>query len=210
MIPLTALPLFLLASWALNIAPGPDMLYVLARSANQGRRAGLVSALGIAGGTIIQTTLVALGLAGILAAVPLAYDVVKFVGAGYLIYLGIRALLSRQSKLETPQIEQQTALWRIFAQGVVTNVLNPKVALFFLAFLPQFTSPAYGSVPLQIVILGMLFNASGTLVNIIVALLAGSLGSWLKSHARASRVLNWLTGGIFIGLGVRLAFLQRQ
>jgi threonine/homoserine/homoserine lactone efflux protein len=210
MLPLTALPLFLLASWALNIAPGPDMLYVLARSANQGRRAGLVSALGIAGGTVIQTTLVALGLAGILAAVPLAYDVVKFVGAGYLIYLGIRALFSRQSKLETPQIGQQTALWRIFAQGVITNVLNPKVALFFLAFLPQFTSPAYGSVPLQIVILGMLFNVSGTLVNIIVALLAGSLGGWLKSHVRASRILNWLTGGIFIGLGVRLAFLQRQ
>jgi len=210
MLPLTALPLFLLASWALNIAPGPDMLYVLARSANQGRRAGLVSALGIAGGTVIQTTLVALGLAGILAAVPLAYDVVKFVGAGYLIYLGIRALLSRQSKLETPQIGQTTALWHIFAQGVVTNVLNPKVALFFLAFLPQFTSPAYGSVPLQIVILGMLFNLSGTLVNIIVALLAGSLGGWLKSHARASRILNWLTGGIFIGLGIRLAFLQRQ
>lgn len=209
MIPLAALPLFLLASWALNIAPGPDMLYVLARSANQGRRAGLVSALGIAGGTVIQTSLVALGLAGILAAVPLAYDIVKFVGAGYLIYLGIRALLSRQNSLTTPQVEQ-TALWRVFAQGVVTNVLNPKVALFFLAFLPQFTSPAYGSVPLQIITLGMLFNLSGTLVNIIVALLAGSLGGWLKRNPRASRILNWLTGGIFIGLGVRLAFLQRQ
>ncbi|HEY3994173.1 MAG TPA: LysE family translocator [Ktedonobacteraceae bacterium] len=209
MIPLTALPLFLLASWALNIAPGPDMLYVLARSANQGRRAGLVSALGIAGGTVIQTSLVALGLAGILAAVPLAYDIVKFVGAGYLIYLGIRALLSRQNSLTTPQVEQ-TVLWRVFAQGVVTNVLNPKVALFFLAFLPQFTSPAYGSVPLQIITLGMLFNLSGTLVNTIVALLAGSLGGWLKRNPRASRILNWLTGGIFIGLGVRLAFLQRQ
>ena len=209
MIPLTALPLFLLASWALNIAPGPDMLYVIARSAGQGRRAGLVSALGIAVGTMIQTSLVALGLAGILAAVPLAYDIVKFVGAGYLIYLGIRALLSRQNTLTTPRVEQ-TALWRVFAQGVVTNVLNPKVALFFLAFLPQFTSPAYGSVPLQIVVLGMLFDISGTFVNIVVALLAGSLGGWLKEHARASKVLNWLTGGIFIGLGVRLAFLQRQ
>lgn len=209
MIPLTALPLFLLASWALNIVPGPDMLYVLARGANQGRRAGLASALGIAGGCVIQMSLVALGLAGILAAVPLAYDIVKFVGAGYLIYLGIRGLLSRQNTLETPQIEQ-TALWRVFAQGVVTNVLNPKVALFFLAFLPQFTSPAYGSVPLQIIILGMLFNISGTFVNVVVALLAGSLGGWLKRHARASRIMNWLTGGIFIGLGVRLAFLQRQ
>lgn len=209
MIPLTVLPLFLLAAWALNIVPGPDMLYVLARSANQGRRAGLASALGIAGGCVIQTALVALGLAGILAAVPLAYEVVKFVGAGYLIYLGIRALFSRQNALNTPQVEQ-TALWRIFAQGVLTNVLNPKVALFFLAFLPQFTSPAYGSVPLQIIILGMIFNVSGTLVNIVVALLAGSLGGWLKRNARVSRMLNWLTGCIFIGLGVRLAFLQRQ
>lgn len=209
MIPLTILPLFLLASWALNIAPGPDMLYVLARSANQGRRAGLVSALGIAVGTLIQTSLVALGLAGILAAVPLAYEIVKFVGAGYLIYLGIRALLSRQHALTTPQVAH-LALWRVFMQGVVTNVLNPKVALFFLAFLPQFTSPNYGSVPLQIVILGTLFNISGTLVNGIVALLAGSLGGWLKRHAQASRIVNWLTGGIFIGLGVRLAFLQRQ
>ncbi len=209
MMPLTVLPLFLLAAWALNIVPGPDMLYVLARSAHQGRRAGLASALGIAGGCVIQTALVALGLAGILAAVPLAYDIVKFVGAGYLIYLGLRALFSRQSALNTPQVEQ-TALWRIFVQGVLTNVLNPKVALFFLAFLPQFTSPTYGSVPLQIIILGTLFNLSGTLVNTVVALLAGSLGGWLKRSTRVSRALNWLTGCIFVGLGVRLAFLQRQ
>lgn len=209
MLPLSVFPLFLVAAWTLNIAPGPDMLYVIARSAGQGRRAGLVSALGIAVGSLIQTCLVALGLASLLAAVPLAYDIVKFVGAAYLIYLGIRALLSRQHSLATPQLERM-ALWRVFLQGVITNVLNPKVALFFLAFLPQFTSPAYGSVPLQIILLGTIFNLSGTLVNTIVALLAGSLGGWLKGHARASRVLNWLTGGVFIGLGVRLALLQRH
>lgn len=209
MISLTVLPLFLLASWALNIAPGPDMLYVIARSAGQGRSAGLVSVLGIATGSLIQTCIVALGLASILAAVPLAYDLVKFVGAGYLIYLGVRALLSRQHSLIAPTVER-TGLWRIFAQGVITNVLNPKVALFFLAFLPQFTSPAYGSVPLQIIILGTIFNVSGTAVNIMVSLFSSLLGNWLKSHARTSKVLNWLTGGIFIGLGVRLAFLQRQ
>ncbi|HEY4386217.1 MAG TPA: LysE family translocator [Ktedonobacteraceae bacterium] len=208
MISFTVLPLFLLASWALNIAPGPDMLYVIARSAGQGRRAGLVSALGIAVGSLIQTCIVALGLASILAAVPLAYDIVKFVGAGYLIYLGIRVLLSRQHSLIAPPVER-TSLWRIFAQGVITNVLNPKVALFFLAFLPQFTSPAYGSVPLQILILGTIFNVSGTIVNIILSVFSSFLGTWLKSHARASKILNWLTGGIFIGLGVRLAFLQR-
>lgn len=209
MISLTILPFFLLASWTLNIAPGPDMLYVIARSAGQGQRAGLVSALGIAAGSLIQTCIVALGLASILAAVPLAYDLVKFVGAGYLIYLGTRALFSRQHSLIAPPVER-TGLWRIFAQGVITNVLNPKVALFFLAFLPQFTSPAYGSVPLQIIVLGTIFNISSTAVNIIVSLFSSLLGNWLKNHARISKVLNWLTGGIFIGLGVRLAFLQRQ
>lgn len=209
MIPLTVLPLFLLASWALNIAPGPDMLYVIARSASQGRYAGLVSALGIAVGSLIQTALVALGLASILAAVPLAYDLVKFVGAGYLIYLGIRAILTRHHSLIAPSIKP-VSLWRIFAQGVATNLLNPKVALFFLAFLPQFTSPDYGSVPLQIIILGSIFNVSGTVVNIVVSLCASLLGNWLKSHTRTSNIMNLLTGGIFIGLGVRLAFLQRQ
>src|SRR5258708_21209953 len=133
MLPLTALPLFLLASWALNIAPGPDMLYVIARSAGQGRRAGLASALGITVGCLIQTGVVALGLASILATVPLAYNIVKFVGAGYLIYLGVRALLSRQHSLIAPSIEQAN-LRRVFLQCVVTNVLNPKVALIFLAF----------------------------------------------------------------------------
>jgi threonine/homoserine/homoserine lactone efflux protein len=208
MISLTVLPFFLLASWTLNITPGPDMLYVLARSAGQGRRAGLVSVLGITAGSLIQTCLVALGLASLLAAVPLAYDLVKFVGAGYLIYLGTRILLSRQHALIAPPVERM-GLWRIFAQGVLTNLLNPKVALFYLAFLPQFTNPASGSVPLQIIILGTMFNVSGATVNIIVSLFSSFLGNWFKSHARSSKILNWLTGGIFIGLGVRLAFLQR-
>jgi len=209
MIPLTVLPLFFVASWTLNIAPGPDMLYVIARSTGQGRRAGLVSALGITAGCLIQTSIVALGLASLLATVPLAYDLIKFVGAGYLIYLGLRMLFKRQNALLTPQIGN-TGLWRIFLQGVLTNVLNPKVALFFLAFLPQFTSPTYGSVPLQIIQLGLLFDISGTLVNIIVAVLAGSVGLWLKRQARATKILNWLTGGVFIGIGVFLALLQRS
>jgi threonine/homoserine/homoserine lactone efflux protein len=210
MLPLTVLPLFLAASWALNITPGPDMLYVLARSAGQGRSAGLASMLGIAVGSLIQTCMVALGLASILATVPLAYDIVKYGGAAYLIYLGIRTLISRQQVLVASTTEEHVGHGRVFAQGVVTNVLNPKVALFFLAFLPQFIDPTRGSVPLQILILGTIFNLSGSLVNTLVALLAGSLGAWLKKHARASQVLNWLTGGLFIGLGVRLALLSRQ
>jgi len=189
MVPLTTLPLFLLASWILNITPGPDMLYVIACSASQGRHAGLISALGIAAGSLIQTGIVALGLASILAVVPLAYDLIKFVGAGYLIYLGIRVLLSHQYSLGTFSVER-TDLRCIFTQGVVTNVLNPKVALFYLAFLPQFVSPAYGSVPLQIIMLGTLCTICGTAVNILMSLFASLLWNWLKRHTHTSKILD--------------------
>ncbi|WP_201363459.1 LysE family translocator [Dictyobacter formicarum] len=209
MLPLSILPLFLAASWTINIAPGPDMLYVLTRSAGMGRLAGIVSALGIAVGCLIQTGIVALGLASLLTAVPLVYDFIKYAGAAYLIYLGLRTLLTSRHTLITPTVKP-ASLWRIFLQGVITNVLNPKVALFFLAFLPQFTDPARGPIPLQLILLGTLFNISGTLINSVVALLASTFGSWLKRNARATTLLNWLSGGIFIGLGVRLALLKRQ
>lgn len=207
--PLTNILLFMLAALTLNVTPGIDMMYVIARSTNQGRTAGIASAFGITGGSLLQTLAVAFGLSGLLLAVPFAYDVVKFGGALYLIYLGIRTLLSRQHTITEAKVEQ-TSQWRIFTQGVFTNVLNPKVAIFFLAFLPQFVDTKQGHVWLQILFLGLLFNISGTLVNSLVALMASSLSIWLKSRAKAQKVLQWLTGGIFIGLGVRLAFLQRQ
>lgn len=209
MIALTTLPFFLLACWILNITPGPDMLYVIACSVSQGRHAGLVSALGIAAGSLMQIGIVALGLASILAMVPLAYDLITWVGAGYLMYLGIRVLLRHQHCLSAFSVER-TGLWRIFTQGVVTNVLNPKVTLFYVAFLPQFASPASGSVPLQIIMLGILCTISGTVVNILVSLFASLLGNWFKRQTQTAKILNWLAGSIFIGLGVRLAFLQRK
>lgn len=201
------LALFLTATLALNLTPGPDMLYVIARSAAEGRRAGIVSALGIAGGTLVHTAAVALGVVSLLAAVPVAFLIVKYSGAAYLIYLGIRALAS-DAALTAPVVERGR-LSAVFRQGVITNVLNPKVALFFLAFLPQFVDPAKGPVALQIVLLGLLFNTSGTIVNIVVALLASRAGEWSKSRLPAPRAMRWLTGGIFIGLGARLAFLDR-
>ena len=207
--PITNIFLFMLAAVTLNITPGLDMMYVIARSTNQGRTAGIASAFGIAGGSLIQTLAVAFGLSGLLLAVPIAYDVVKFGGALYLIYLGVRTLLSRQHTVMEAKVEQASQ-WRIFTQGVFTNVLNPKVAIFFLAFLPQFVDTRQGNAWLQIIFLGLLFNISGTVVNSIIALMASSLSTWLKSRAQAQKVLQWLTGGIFIGLGVRLAFLQRQ
>jgi threonine/homoserine/homoserine lactone efflux protein len=204
-----SLLLFLGATLALNVTPGPDMLYVIARSASEGRRAGVASALGIAGGTVFHTLAVVLGLSSLLLAVPFAYDAVRFGGAAYLVYLGLRALLRPAAPGAGPRVER-ASLWAIFRQGVVTNVLNPKVALFFLAFLPQFVSPARGSVPVQLLVLGVLFNVSGTLVNLAVALVASRAGSWGRARLGTSAWLQRLTGVVFVGLGVRLALQERR
>lgn len=202
-----SLLLFLGATLALNITPGPDMLYVLARSSGEGLRAGVVSALGISAGTFVHLAAVTLGLASLLAAVPVAYDVVRYVGAAYLIHLGIRALLSSRRADRAPV--QPTTLPRIFRQGVITNILNPKVALFFAAFLPQFADPARGPVWAQLIVLGLLFNLSGTTVNLLVAIAAAHAGESLRQRLGAAGVLRKITGGIFVGLGVRLALQKR-
>ena len=202
---LHSLALFVAAGLALNLTPGPDMLYVAARGAGEGRSAGIVSALGIGVGTLVHIALVAAGLAAVLAAVPVAYLAIRLGGAGYLIYLGVRALLSK------PTVETGTltpaSLGAIFRQGVITNVLNPKVALFFLAFLPQFVDASRGNPVLQVVGLGLLFDTTGTLVNLAVAI--GS--SRAAARLRAPSVwLQRVTGGIFVALGVRLALASRS
>jgi threonine/homoserine/homoserine lactone efflux protein len=198
-----SLLLFLGASLALNLAPGPDMLYVSTRSIAQGRRAGIISAFGIAAGSVVHTLLIASGLAALLHAVPIAYDIVRYAGAAYLIWLGVQALRHRPTAAMGPHLERANE-WSIFRQGVITNLLNPKVAMFFLAFLPQFTDPAQGSLALQIVVLGSLFNLSGTIVNVAVACLAASARQFLQS-VRFGGLFRWLTGSVFVGLGVRLA-----
>ena len=203
-----SLLVFMVATVTLNVTPGPDMLYVIARSVGQGRAAGIASALGITVGCFVHLSAVTLGLASLMMAIPTAYEIVKFAGAAYLIYLGIRTLRSRQSKhTETPI--KQARLRTVFLQGVITNVLNPKVALFFLAFLPQFVN-RNANVAAQIIFLGVLFNISGTVVNAIVALMASYTGFQLKARMENSTIFRWLTGGIFIGLGVRLALLERK
>ena len=206
---LHSLLLFLAAGLALNLTPGPDMLYVAARSASEGRAAGVASAFGIAAGTLVHIALVAGGLAAILAAVPVAYTIVRLAGAAYLVWLGLRALL-RPSGLASARTLAPATRWQVFRQGVVTNVLNPKVALFFLAFLPQFVDPARGSAALQVLALGLLFNTTGTLVNLAVALGADGAASRLRGSGRAARVLERATGVLFIGLGVRLALAGRR
>lgn len=200
--------LFLAAGLALNFTPGPDMLYVAARGASEGRPAGVASALGIGAGTLVHITLVALGLAALLRAVPVAYLVVRIGGAAYLIYLGVRAIRST-SALVLQHVEP-APLSAVFRQGVITNVLNPKVALFFLAFLPQFVDPSRGNPVVQVVVLGLVFDVTGTLVNLGVAVGASRAASRLRGASRARDILQKVTGALFIALGLRLAFASRR
>jgi threonine/homoserine/homoserine lactone efflux protein len=200
--------LFMAAALALNLTPGPDMLYVAARSAGEGRRSGVASALGIGAGTLVHIAAVALGLAGLLAAVPAAYAAVRAAGGAYLVYLGVRALRAGAAGPERPLVAGSH--WAAFRQGVVTNVLNPKVALFFLAFLPQFVDPARGPAAAQVIALGLLFDASGTLVNLAVALAAAGAAARLRRAGRARQWMERLCGALFIALGVRLALDARR
>ena len=203
-----ALLLFLAAGLALNFTPGPDMLYVAARSAAEGRAAGVASALGIAAGTLVHIALVAGGLAALLNAVPVAYTAVRLAGAAYLVWLGVRAIVRPGGA--TARALAPASRWAVFRQGVVTNVLNPKVALFFLAFLPQFVDPARGNAALQVLALGLLFDTTGTLVNLGVALGASGAAARLRRGERAAHVLERVTGLLFVGLGVRLAMASRR
>jgi threonine/homoserine/homoserine lactone efflux protein len=201
--------LFMAAGLALNFTPGPDMLYVAARSTSEGRAAGLASALGIFVGCLFHIAAMAFGLSALLLRVPSAYAAVRFLGAGYLVFLGVRALFSPVNF--TADLQGKAASrTAVFLQGVWTNVLNPKVALFFLAFLPQFLEPARGPIAAQIVVLGMLFNATGLVVNGSVSLLASRATGWLRRRPETGRWLQRFTGALFVGLGVRMALASRR
>ena len=197
---------FGVATLILNLTPGPDMMYVVARSVGQGRRAGVVSALGIGAGILVHTLGAALGIAALLRAWPFGYEIVRYAGAAYLIYLGVRLLVQRRAASAPGQLAAEP-LTAIFRQGVITNVLNPKVALFFLAFLPQFVSPAKGAVGLQMAALGLYFNFSGTLVNLGVALAAGLAGNFLR-RGRGRELGERLSGTVYIALGVRVGLTR--
>ena len=198
---------FLVAALLLNIAPGPDMLYVIGRSVGQGRKAGIVSSLGIFAGCWVHILAAALGIAAILRSSPLAFNLIRYAGAAYLAYLGIRMLVQR-SNLAGCQLAPEP-LHAIFRQGVITNVLNPKVAIFFLALLPQFLNTSRGSVIWPILLLGLIFNVGGTLINLGVAYAGGTLGELLRRNVRVAQFQRWFTGLVFMGLGARLAFQRR-
>jgi threonine/homoserine/homoserine lactone efflux protein len=196
--------LFLATSIAITFAPGPDNLQVLARGISQGRAAGLVAALGFAAGVTFHTTLAALGIAALLRSSPLAFQILKLAGAAYLIWIGVKAL--RSQGLATAGDRPRQPLATIFRQSVLGNVMNPKVTLFFVVFLPQFVDPhGVQAVTLQMLELGLLFMLQTVVVFSIFGLCAGTIGSWLKRRPRAGVWLDRLAGVTFIAIGIRVA-----
>jgi threonine/homoserine/homoserine lactone efflux protein len=202
--------LFVAAGVLLNITPGPDMLYIIGRSTTQGWRAGAAAALGIGAGCFVHIAAAALGLSAVLAASATAFTILKIVGAAYLVYVGISLIRSsRFSPLETPEVAfVPTTLRTVFVQGFLTNVLNPKVALFFLAFLPQFINSDAPSKPLGFLFLGALFNFNGTLWNLLVAWSAARFTVGMERNKLAAW-FNRCIGGLFVYLGIRLVFAKQ-
>jgi threonine/homoserine/homoserine lactone efflux protein len=200
----THLPVFLLAALLLLLTPGPAVLYIIARSLDQGRLAGFVSVLSIETGNLVHVLAAALGLSVLLASAPAALVVVKYLGAAYLAYLGIRRLLERGLAAEA-ESARPVRLGRIYRQGVTVAVLNPKTALFFLAFLPQFVDVSKGSAALQLLTLGGLFVLMAVCTDSAYAFLASGLGRWLKGSPTFLRLERYVAGGIYIGLGVLAA-----
>jgi threonine/homoserine/homoserine lactone efflux protein len=197
---LSTLAVFAAASLALALVPGPAVLYIVARSVDQGRAAGIVSALGISVGGLVHVVAATIGLSSLLASSATAFTVVKYVGAAYLVVLGIRRLLTPVEN-EDVAAAPSRARRRIFRDGVVVNVLNPKTALFFVAFLPQFVDPGESAATLQILGLGLVFVAIALCSDSVWALAAGTLGSWLKRSRWYLGVKRWVTGTVFVGLG---------
>lgn len=201
--------LFVLAGVLLNVTPGPDMALVMGRSLRDGARAGAVAALGIGAGAFVHIAAAAVGLSVLIASSALAFTVIKWVGAAYLVVVGLRLLLSSSGGDADRGVPLPSASLRsIFLQGFLTNVLNPKVALFFLAFLPQFIDPAAPSKALAFIVLGLVFNVTGTAWNLMVAWAAARMAE-LPAFAMVRSWLDRALGALFLGLGIRLALADR-
>jgi len=203
--------LFVLSGLLLNITPGPDTLYIVGRSSALGLRAGAVGALGIGAGVLVHICAAGLGLSALLAASATAFAVVKIVGAAYLVYVGISLLRTRRSDASSPAVTLRPARLRsIFFQGFLTNVLNPKVALFFLAFLPQFVMADAPSKPVTFLFLGAIFDFNGTLWNLLVAWSTASISSRLAGGDRFKTWFNRCVGSLFVLVGLRLALAHER
>lgn len=208
MIPVETAGVFFAATIALAIAPGPDNIFVLTQSALYGRAAGVLVTLGLCTGVVVHTAAVALGVAAIFSTSAVAFNVLKILGAGYLLYLAWQAFRAGTSSIANGKAEVLTGR-QLYLRGVIMNVTNPKVAIFFLAFLPQFADPGRGSLSLQIFLLGAMFILSALLVFGAIAWFAAYLGDWLRRSERAQIVMNRIAGTVFAALALRLATAQR-
>lgn len=198
---------FIMASLLLGLAPGPDNLFVLTQSALYGRKAGLLVTLGLCSGLIVHTTLVALGVAAVFQSSNLAFNLLKIIGVLYLLFLAWQAFHATAAHLHNNG-QLPLTRFQLYRRGIIMNITNPKVSIFFLAFLPQFTNPDHGSLMLQLFLLGGTFMLVTLLVFGHIALLAGLLGNWLKQSAYAQALLNRLAGLVFIALALRLLFFE--
>ena len=202
---------FLIAGILLNLTPGNDTIFILSRSIAQGRQAGIMSVLGIATGSLIHTTLAALGLSIIVAKSIVVFNIIKYAGVAYLIYIGYKMLTDRsQLNMNAELSNKKTKLIKIYLDAVITNVLNPKVALFFIAFLPQFIDPAYKNTVLPFMILGISFTITGTVWCLTLAGFASFISDKLKQNKKLSSYINKTCGVVLIGLGVKVAFTGRK
>ncbi|HUS00178.1 MAG TPA: LysE family translocator [Chitinophagaceae bacterium] len=198
---------FLIAGILLNLTPGNDTIYILSRTVAQGRKAGIMSVLGIATGSLVHTFFAAVGLSLIIAKSPVLFNIIKYAGAAYLFYIGIRMIFSRSSilSLRDPGNEKYH---KIYWQAVITNVLNPKVALFFISFLPQFIDPTYPNHYLSFIVLGLSFTATGTLWCLILALFASFISASLIKNSRTGNYITKACGFVLVGLGIKVALVK--
>jgi threonine/homoserine/homoserine lactone efflux protein len=208
MIPIETVAVFLAASVALALAPGPDNIFVLAQSALYGRKAGILVTLGLCTGLLVHTAAVSLGVAAVFQTSVLAFNLLKIIGAIYLLYLALQAFRAGAARLD--QTGEAKLAWRkLYSLGIIMNITNPKVAIFFLAFLPQFADPSRGSVTIQMLMFGGLFIVATLFIFGAVAWFAGFLGEWLKGSAKAQIIMNRIAGTVFTGLALRLAVSER-
>ncbi len=208
MIPIETITIFLAASVALALVPGPDNIFVLTQSALHGRKAGILVTLGLCTGVLLHTAAVSLGVAAIFQTSALAFNILKIAGAVYLLYLALQAFRAGAMKLD--ETGKANLVWqKLYSRGIIMSITNPKVAIFFIAFLPQFADPSRGSITIQMLMFGGLFIGSTLLIFGTVALFAGFLGEWLKGSAKAQIIMNRVAGTVFTGLALRLAVSER-
>ena len=205
----STIALFLLAAAALAVVPGPAVAYIVTQTIDQGRRAGVVSALGVASGGLVHVAAATVGLSALIASSAMAFTVVKLVGAAYLIVVGMRRILAGDGA-EPESRPLHAPLRRIYRQGVIVNVLNPKTALFFLAFLPQFVDPDRGAIWPQVALLGAVFVSVAVLSDLSYALVADAIAGRIRRTGTGARVRRWLTGGVFVALGITAAAARRS